>query len=749
MRGRRPAIIWWALLLSLIRSVLTFWWRYIAGDLPEVTISSLTSIPQKTIITDRHGETLYTFFEQDRKYVAYEDIPPHLLMAFISSEDRQYREHDGVDKWWIARALVNNIKRKFFDTSLSLQWASTISQQLIKNTYLTADRSLKRKLQEVHITRKVHNMLEKNYTDEFPDYEESKIQLLVKKKILELYTNLIFLGNNSYGIWTAAKHYFNKDVQELTLLESAILAGLPQAPSWYNPLVNKTNMMWDWQISDGTNTYFLDQESSTSETFLSQIQKNIASKYASYDSNVDDPQWIDRFWKGNFVNNDILYRYTYSPGRKDYVLRAMYQEWYINQDELVKAFIDGVDYEFSSYTYNIKAPHFVFFVRDFLLHNPLFESLDLNLNDLLQWWYTIRTSLDMQKQRVAELASDETRQNLLSQWWSSRSLLHIDNNRWEILTYLGSADYFDAEIDGQYDLIHARRQQWSTLKPFVYAKLLENYPLGIDGKINDNPISGLTWPKPNNADGQFTWRKTLSWALNNSRNLTAIRAFLANGWETIMKEFLISIGLTNIIPDHFYGWTLTLWTAEESIYHLAQAYLQLSSPNDIVPTINPILSITGPYGENVYTNTVTKTPRVISKGNAYQIRTILRNRAEVSPWWRNFVTYTWLGPYAVKTWTTDVKKNKVTYPKDGYVVLYTPNDTLLSRAGNVDSKPLHSSALGSTITKPFVQSYINSLWTWAFLQTVYDRPNDLTSGNVYKHTQYNSIPKEIQTLLRR
>ena len=690
---------------------------------------------------------MYTFFDQDREYVAYEEIPPHLLMAFLSAEDRQYWDHDGVDKWWILRAIINNVQRFVLKDDRKLQWASTISQQLIKNTYLTSERNLKRKLQELVITRKVYKLLRENYRDEFPNYDEEKIELLVKKKILELYTNIIYLGNNSYGVGTASKHYFNKNPDELNLLESAILWGLPQAPSLYNPLSNKTEMMGDRQVTDGTNTYFLEEEGENSTQFLQQIQNEIESKIANTDLSKGDPDRIDKLRKWSFQNNDLIYTYTYSPGRKDYVLWAMYQEWYINDAELIEAFSQWVDYEFSSASYKINAPHFVFFVRDFLLNSPLFSELDLSLNDLLQWWYTIRTTLDMQKQKAAELASTETYQDLLYQWWESRSLLHIDSKRGEILAYLGSADYFNNEIQWQYDLIHAQRQQWSTLKPFIFAKLLENYPMWIDGKISDNYLDPWNGTIPRNADGGYSGIKTISWVLNNSRNLPAIRAFTANGWETIMKRFFKEIGLQSIIDERYYGRTLALWSAEESIYNLAQAYLQLSSPTDIVPTINPILSITGPYGEDVYKNMVVKTTRKIPKGNAYQIWNILKNRSEVSPYRRDKVSYQWLGEYAVKTWTSDIKKNDVVYAKDGYVVVYTPHDTLLSRAWNLDNTPLARNTLWSTITKPFVQAYIDNIGHDSFVKWDYDRPNDLLGGDIYKHTQYKVMPKEIQNLL--
>ncbi len=752
----RSKIIIIALLLSLVVGVFSYWFNFIYWDLPEVSVSTLTNIPQKTIITDRNWELLYTFFEEDREYVNYENIPPHLIMAFLSAEDRQYWEHDGIDKWWLVRAVINNVKRKFFNSELSLQWASTISQQLIKNTYLTSERTFKRKLQEIIITRKVYALLEDNFKDEFPDYTRDKIDLLVKKKILELYLNIIFLWNNSYGVSSAAQHYFNKDIEDLSLLESSIIAWLPQAPSLYNPYVHRTNMMGDWQINDTKKTYFIDQNWDNSEVFLNQIERKIRERVKWWELVVDDSEWISKLRKGKFTNNDISYSYSYSPWRKDYVLRSMYQEWYIHKEEVIDSFLEWIDVEFSTSSYDIQAPHFVFFVKDFLLHNKVLEDLQLSLNDLLQWGYTIRTSLDMGKQKALEEAATSTKSDLLSKWGSSRSLLHIDSKRWEILAYLWSQDYYDSEIDWQYDLIHARRQQWSTLKPFVYAKLMENFPITTQVKISDWYMKTTRWHTPRNADGLFGGLVTMSYALNNSRNLTAIRAYLASWWQSLMKPFFKKLWFTTIQDSIDYGYTLSLGAAEESIYHLAQAYLQFSSPHDLVPTINPILSITWPQWENIYTNNIFKKERVIPKWIAYEIRNVLKLRKEVSPYWRNTLIYEWINwPYAIKTWTSDIKKDNQVLPKDGYVVVYTPNDTLISRAWNVDSKPLNNNVLWSQINKPFIQKYINNLWSignnagvWLFWWE-YDRPNDLNPDWTYINTKYSLLPNEIQQILRK
>ena len=145
------------------------------------------------------------------------EIPLHTQKAFIDTEDKRFFSHSGFDERRIARAFLNNLKAKSFK-----EGASTISQQLIKNTHLSQEKTVKRKLQEWKLTRQ----LEKKYS---------------KKQILEKYLNTIYFGHSCFGISSAAEFYFGKNPNELTLAESAILAGLVKSPNNYSPFSNPQN----------------------------------------------------------------------------------------------------------------------------------------------------------------------------------------------------------------------------------------------------------------------------------------------------------------------------------------------------------------------------------------------------------------------------------------------------------------------------------------------------------------------------
>ena len=152
--------------------------------------------------------------EQNRVPVKIDKIPEHLKDAFIAVEDVRFYEHAGVDPKGIMRAVIANITHKGVS-----EGGSTITQQLAKNAYLTQDRTMKRKIQEVFLALQ----LERKYT---------------KDEILELYLNQIYFGQGAYGVQAAAKTYFGKNVEDLDLNECAMLAGIPKSPNYFSPLNN-------------------------------------------------------------------------------------------------------------------------------------------------------------------------------------------------------------------------------------------------------------------------------------------------------------------------------------------------------------------------------------------------------------------------------------------------------------------------------------------------------------------------------
>ena len=167
-----------------------------------------------TLIYDRNQNIIGDFFKERRFLVPFEEFPQHLVRAFISAEDGSFFEHDGINYRSIFRALIANIQ-----AGRKVQGGSTITQQVARSLLLSRKKTYTRKIQEAILALRME-------------------RYLTKEEILYLYLNQIYLGHGAYGVGMAARIYFKKEVRDLTLAESTILAGLPQAPSRFSPIIN-------------------------------------------------------------------------------------------------------------------------------------------------------------------------------------------------------------------------------------------------------------------------------------------------------------------------------------------------------------------------------------------------------------------------------------------------------------------------------------------------------------------------------
>jgi len=200
-------------LTMVILGLLVLVW--LASELPDLDKLESYDKPPGIRVYDTAKNMIGSYGHVVGKYVAYDEIPKHVKDALLATEDRRFFEHSGVDPWGIMRAMVRNIS-----AGGVVQGGSTITQQLAKNTFLTPERTLKRKIQEVMLSF----WIEGHFS---------------KEKIIEIYLNRVYLGAGNYGIDAAAYHYFDKSASELTLQESALLVGLLKAPSRYAPTRDK------------------------------------------------------------------------------------------------------------------------------------------------------------------------------------------------------------------------------------------------------------------------------------------------------------------------------------------------------------------------------------------------------------------------------------------------------------------------------------------------------------------------------
>lgn len=213
---------------------------YLFWDLPNPMMLSTNPPSASTKLLDRKGNLIYEiFFDQRRTPISLKSLPAHVINATLAAEDHDFYKHSGFSVRGIARAFVNTFFRR------SLQGGSTITQQLVKNALLTSDRTIRRKIREFTLSM----VVEMAYS---------------KDQILEMYLNQVPYGGTAYGIESASKTYFGKSASELNLSESSLLAGLPQAPSYYSPFGSRPEQSKIRQI------YVLDQM--LSNKFITQAE---------------------------------------------------------------------------------------------------------------------------------------------------------------------------------------------------------------------------------------------------------------------------------------------------------------------------------------------------------------------------------------------------------------------------------------------------------------------------------------------
>lgn len=265
MKGTFKKIVGWGFAVSGLAAAILL--LTAASYVSSLDVSKLGEpLARPTVILDRNGEEIYKLSVARLEPVTIDEMPSELLEAIVAVEDRRYYEHPGVDIASIVRALYIDLKEREF-----AEGASTITQQLARNAFLTLDKTVERKLKEAAYALKI----EMTYD---------------KQQVLELYLNTIYFGSGAWGVQAASQTYLGKDVSDVTLDEAALLAGLPQAPSRYSPFANpelaveRRNVVLQRMAEQG----FI-EESELQEALSKELMLNDASaeeaeqaRYASY-----------------------------------------------------------------------------------------------------------------------------------------------------------------------------------------------------------------------------------------------------------------------------------------------------------------------------------------------------------------------------------------------------------------------------------------------------------------------------------
>jgi 1A family penicillin-binding protein len=567
-------------------------------------------VTESTKIYDRTGDILLydTGGNVRRSAVPIEKISRYIKNATIAIEDKDFYAHYGVKPLSFVRAVLVNI------TSLNFsQGGSTITQQVVKNSLLTNEKLISRKLKEWVLAVKLE-------------------QVTSKDEILSMYLNEIPYGGVIYGVEEASLAFFGKKSSDVTLSEAAYLAALPKAPTFYSPY--------------GKNKEKLDQ-------------------------------------------------------RKNLVLREMLQNNFITQEEYDGAIKEKVVFVAKGDA-GVKAPHFVFYVLDYI-------TKKYGEDALTSGGLRVTTTLNYELQSIGEkIANEYALSNKEKFNAENAAIVATDPKTGEILTMVGSRNYFDKQIDGAFNITTAKRQPGSTIKPFVYSEaFIKGYTpdtvlFDVKTQFSTNCASdNLTMDNgcysPENYDGLFRGPMTLRNALAQSINVPSVKVLYLAGLSDSIR-LARDMGIESLSNKGDYGLTLVLGGGEVTPLELTGAYGVFAN-NGIKTNISPIMEIKNKDGEILEKHNPNPT-QVLDKEAALNISDVLSdNIARAPSYGQTSALYFANRDVAVKTGTTNNYK-------DAWIMGYTPTIAVGAWAGNNDNSPMQKKVAG-LIVAPMWRAFMD------------------------------------------
>ncbi|MFA6397868.1 MAG: PBP1A family penicillin-binding protein [Candidatus Paceibacterota bacterium] len=576
-------------------------------------------ITSSTKIFDKTGEVLLYDLNQETKktIIPFSEMGISIKNATVAIEDAEFYQHKGVRITSIIRAFIANI----LSGHLS-QGGSTITQQVVKNSLLTQEKTISRKIKEWILAMKIERVVN-------------------KEDILALYLNETPYGGAVYGIKEASRVFFNKEPLDLTLAESAYLAAIPKAPTFYSP----------------------------------------------YRKNKDK---LDE--------------------RKNLVLQRMKDLSFITDDEYQKAKTEVVLFKPEEKS-GIKAPHFIFYIKEYLEEKYGPEMVETG-------GLKVTSTLDYELQKKAEdIVLKQAKINEEKFKGSNAALVSIDPKTGQILAMVGSRDYFDKTIDGNFNVATASRQPGSAFKPFAYVTAF-NMGYTEDTAIFDlptefstgcsaygKPLSGHSKSDcymPDDFDNKYRGPMTFRSALAESINIPAVKVLYLTGIDNSIKTAR-EMGIKTLGEGKQYGLTLVIGGGEVTLLDMTSAYSVFANEG-VKNSTQSILKIEDASG-NVLEEYQPNPQEVLPRNSALMITDILSdNNARIPTFGANSSLYIAGKDVAAKTGTTNNNK-------DAWIMGYSPNLVTGVWVGNNDNTPMlkGGAALAGPIWKDFMVSTLATL----------------------------------------
>lgn len=650
-----------AIILIISAGTATGLYFWASKDLPSFKKINDYDPSLVTRVLTKKGRVLGYFYKEKRFLVTLDQMSPWVSKAFLAAEDSKFYEHEGIDLMGIARAAIKNAL-----AGEIVQGGSTITQQVIKSLLLSPERSYTRKLKEAILAYRLERHLKKD-------------------EILTIYLNQIYLGSSAYGVEAAAREYFGKHASGLTLPEAALIAGLPKAPSRYNPYKNLSGakdrreyvLKRLLQTGEITEKQFEEANSAPIELkkmadpswqqgayYLEEVRRRLIEKYGEekvYTSGmtVHTAADLEHLVAAKNAVQAGLRASTKRRGWQGPIRNLPQDKWQehlknnpvhpdiLAPEEWIKVLVVGVrkkgaDVRFGSFRGKIdvrtmgwartpnpeKAPEEVPDIKD--------ARKVLSKGDVV--WASVREVPENGRPWPLALEQKPRVQG---------SLLSIDPQTGLVPALIGGYDFFESQFNRA---TQAKRQPGSAFKPIVYSTALDNgfTPASV---VLDAPIvytnEEETW-KPENFEGVFYGPTLLRTALVKSRNLVTIRLAQRMGIKKIIKRAK-TLGIKEKFPRDL---SVCLGSVPVTLMELCRAYTAFARDGDYVqPRL--ITRIENAWGETIYEHEK-KTTEAIGSDTSYIITNLLQQVVKSGTGWRARK----LGrPVAGKTGTTNEEQD--------------------------------------------------------------------------------------------
>lgn len=558
-------------LLAIIGSYI-----YIAPSLPSVSTLQDFRLQVPLRVYSEDLKLIAEFGSKKRTPVTFDQTPELLINAFLAAEDNRFYQHPGVDYQGILRAVVNLAR-----TGERSQGGSTITMQVARNFFLSREKTYLRKINEIYLSLKIERELS-------------------KQDILELYINKIYLGNRAYGVQAAAMIYYGVPVQELTLAQMATIAGLPKAPSRYNPIAGperaftRRNYILNRMLTLGYINQTMHDEAvaSPATASLHRLKTELSAPYiaemvrSTMVGLYGDKAYTNGYRVITTINSKLqnaanhalrntLYAYDLRHGYRGIIKHHQLESFFDNEnwDKTLKKLP----------RYGDMKPAIVVSVENQTAYVMPDKYTVTKLNwDGLSWARQYITDnklgpkLTLAKQVVTAGDIIYIRQNQQDLWLLAQlpeaegALVSLNPDNGAIVALNGGFDFFRSKFNRA---TQAERQPGSSFKPFIYSSALEK-GFTTASIINDAPVvfedASLedSW-RPENYSGRFFGPTRLRVALFKSRNLVSIRLLRSVGLKHAIKH-LEHFGFD---PDHMpHNLSLALGSASVTPLELATGY---------------------------------------------------------------------------------------------------------------------------------------------------------------------------------